>query len=149
MTLAEAYDAIMERFWTDWQALAPAQNGGSLPQVRWQGDDDGALPPTTDAWAMVTIAHGLSGQATLGKVGERMFERTGTVTVQVFTPLSRGQGLTQAQALASIARDAFEGKTAGPNGEIWFRDAAATEVGPDGAWYQMNASAFFIYDELK
>jgi hypothetical protein len=70
------------------------------------------------------------------------------VIVQVFAPLTAGEGLTQAEALAIIARDAFEGKTAGA-GQVWFRNVAINEIGPDGPWFQINVSADFLYDETK
>ena len=149
MIFSDARNAMFERFWTDWQALAPAQNDGVVPEVRWQGDDSGTKPDASAAWARITINHATAGQETLGTVGNRCFERNGTVIIQVFAPLSRGEGLTQAEALAMIAQNAFEGKTAGPGGEIWFRDVVINEIGPDAAWFQINVSATFTYDELK
>lgn len=150
ITYNAARDAINLQFYTDWQALAPAQNNSVEPPVRWMGDDSGNNPDPAQPWAWITILHGPSFQDTLGPdaAGGRSFQRTGTVTIQIFAPLSRGQGLTQAEALAIIARNAFEGRTAG-SGEIWFRNVAIQEVGADGAWFQVNVVADFLYDELK
>jgi len=150
LTLSEARDAINAKFYTAWQALAPAQNGGVEPVVRWQGEDSGDKPDSTQPWARVTILHATSGQDTLGPAGAgRSFERTGTVIINVFAPLSRGQGLTQAEALAIIAQNAFEGQTAGAGDCIWFRNVTINEIGPDGAWFQINVTADFLYPENK
>jgi hypothetical protein len=148
-TLSDARNQMFERFWTDWQANTPAVNSGVVPEVRWQGDDSGDKPDASAAWARIGILHATAGQETFGTVGNRCFGRTGQVIIQIFAPLSRGEGLTQAEALAMIAQNAFEGKTAGPGGEIWFRDVVINEIGPDAAWFQFNVTATFNYDELK
>lgn len=150
LTFSEARDAMFSRFYTDWQALAPAQNDGTLPAVDWQGDDEGFAPDNSQPWARAVILHGPSSQDVLGAAGAgRSFERNGSVVIQIFAPLSRGQGLTQAEALAIIAQNAFEGKTAGAGGCIWFRNVSINEVGPDGGWFQINVNADFLYPETK
>ena len=149
LTLSEARDGLFERFNADWTAFASAVNGGLVPHVDWQGDDDGAKRDTSKPWARMSIFHGLSFQQTAGPVGGRIFQRNGNVLINIFAPLSNGQGLTQAEALATIAGNAFEGKTAGPGGCIWFRNVSIQEIGPDGAWFQFNINADFLYDELK
>ena len=149
ITHSQARDGLFERFNTDWTALAGAQNNGVVPHVDWQGDDDGSKRDTSQPWARISIFHALSFQQTSGPVGGRIFQRTGSIIVNVFAPLSSGEGLTQAEALATIAQNAFEGKTAGPGGCIWFRNVSINEIGPDGAWFQFNITADFLYDELK
>lgn len=149
MNHTEASDAILAAFAAYWSANAPAQNGGVEPEVRWPGVDEGELPDGSVAWCRVTLRHFPAGQRTLGPIGARRFARNGVVTVQVFAPLLAGRGDTQAQALAIIARDAFEGKTAGAGEGVWFRATQVREVGPDRAWFQMNATADFEYDEIK
>jgi hypothetical protein len=150
VTLTQARDAIMQAFYNDWNALAGAANGGVVPPVDWQGDDSSSKPDVSNPWARISIFHGISTQDTIGVPGAgRSFERTGTIIINVFTPLSSGQGLTQAEALATIARNAFEGKTAGPNDEIWFRNVSVNEIGPDGGWFQININADFLYPESK
>ena len=150
LTLSQARDAINQKFWDDWNSLAGAQNGGTVPLVRWQGEDDGDKPPATSPWARVTILHATSSQDVLGVAGGgRSFERTGSVIINIFAPLSGGQGLTQAEALAIIAQNAFEGQTAGAGDCIWFRNVTVNEIGPDGAWFQFNVTADFLYPENK
>jgi hypothetical protein len=69
------------------------------------------------------------------------------VTVQVF--VRRGDGVTLARRLGKIAVNAFEGKTAGPEEQVCFRDVRMTEVGPTDKWFQLNVVAEFRYDTLK
>ena len=63
--------------------------------------------------------------------------------VQCFGPLANG-GLTLAEALAKVAREAFEGSVS-PGG-IWFRKCRVNEIGPDANWFQVNMVADFEYD---
>lgn len=145
-TFTTARDAIQGLFWAAWQLLAPAQNGGALPEVQWQGVEEEPADATAP-FARVTIRHGTSRQSTFGHTGARRFVRPGIVTVQVFSPISRGGGLTLAQNLAIIARDAFEG--VGTADGIWFRNVRIQEIGLSGAWFQMNVTAEFEYDEMR
>lgn len=141
-----ARDEIQGLFWAAWQALAPAANGGQLPAVQWQGVE--ADPPAADKpFARVTVRHGTGRQGTFGQTGARRFVRPGIVTVQVFAPISKGGGLTLAQTLAIIARNAYEG--VGTASGIWFRNARTQEIGVSGAWFQINVTLDFEYEEMR
>ncbi len=144
-----ARDEIQALFLAAWNASAAAANGGTLPKVYWQWVEvrDSDKPKGTEAWARVTVAHNEGGQATFGTPGNRMFERAGIVTVQVFTPQKSDQGGTRLEALGVIARDAFEGKATA--GDVWFRNVRLQEASPDEPWWQLNVTAEFSYDELK
>jgi hypothetical protein len=148
-TITEARDDIMAAFRVEWNSRAAAANGGTLPKVIWQRvEPSGAQKPKgTEAWARITVEHNEGGQATFGGPGNRLFDREGIVTVQVFTPQKSDQGGTVLEALGAIARDAFEGRST-PSG-VWFRDVRLQEVGPDEPWWQLNVTAKFNYDELK
>lgn len=146
-TLAQAVDDINQMFLDAWNAGTPAVNGGVVPEIRWFATEEGAIPSSTVPWARVTATHNDSVQRSLGGPGQRRFERRGIVTVQIFTPRGRGQGLSLAQQLATIARDAFEGK-ASPNG-VWFQRVVVKDIGIDGPWEQTNVVATFLHDEIK
>lgn len=145
-TLTQARDDINTRFQTDWNSLSTAV-AGYIPEVRWEGTEVGDLPNSSHAWARVSIKHTQSDQKSLGLPGTRRFERWGYVTVQVFTPLSRGQGLSLSEQLVTIARNAFEGQTT-PNA-VWFRKVTVKEIGVDGPWENTNVIASFCYDEIR
>lgn len=144
-----ARDEIQALFLTAWNAAAAAANGGTLPKVYWQWVEvkDSDKPKGSEAWARVTVLHNEGGQATFGTPGNRVFEREGIVTVQVFTPQKLDQGGTRLEALGIIARNAFEGKATA--GDVWFRNVRLQEASPDEPWWQLNVLAEFSYDELK
>lgn len=145
-TLAGARDEINQMFVDAWNANTTAV-AGYIPEVRFAGTERGTLPAATVAWARLAIQHTMSEQVSVGAIGNRRFERRGLVTAQIFTPLSEGKGLSLAEGLATIARNAYEGKTS--PGAIWFINVSVKEVGVDEPWFQTNVSATFCYDEIK
>lgn len=139
-TAAEARVEIQTTVNVAWLADASSQN---LPLL-WE--DKPEAPPDSGAWARVTLRHATGRQATLrGATGERRFRRTGTLTVQIFTP--HGEGLTLNDTLSKIITDALEGVTTASG--VIFRDVRPNEIGPDGKWYQTNVLAGFEYDEVR
>lgn len=146
-TYPSAVDELLGLFKAHWDAETPALNGGSPVHVEWPGVDSGSPPPPDKPYARVRVRHTSSQQLTFGPVGSRRFNRPGFVTVQVFAPLTRGFGLTFAENLAIIARDAYEGR--GTASGIWFRRSTVQDIGEDGTWHQMNVVVEFEYDEMK
>lgn len=146
-TFDSARDEIFGLFRTYWSAQTPALNSGQAIRVEWPGVDSQTPPPADKPWARIIARHVTSRQATFGPSGERRFTRPGLVTVQIFTPVSAGGGLSLAEKCAIIARDAFEGR--GTASGIWFRNARIQEGGQDGTWQQMNVTVEFLYDELR
>lgn len=149
LTAAQARDEMSTRFYDDWRAKAPLAWNGGVPHVVWEGaqEADKKGPRTDRPWARVTVAHNVAPQRTFGEPGNRRFERLGLITVQLFVPLGMEDTVALAEALGTIARDAFEGRTT-PGG-VWFRNARLQEVGPDGPWWQLNIVTDFSYEELK
>lgn len=148
-----ARDYIQDQFWEYWQANAKQVNNGVLPEVEWANipreDSNGKpLKPLSEGnkpWARVTTRHNGGEQRAFGEPPNRRFRRMGVVIVQVFTPAGK-RGLVTGDRLGNVALDAFEGNM---SGDVWFKNATQTEVGIDGAWYQVNVSAEFEYDVTK
>lgn len=142
-TIAEARDEILTYFTTAWNTL------GTPPLLFY---DDKHLDPPDDApYARIQVEHNTFGQQTLGgKIsaggGGRRFNRSGLVTVQVFTP--SGDGLTSSDTLVDFVLDTLEGEETGSD-RIEFRDVRANEVGQDGPWHQTNIIAEFHYGRVK
>lgn len=136
-TFAVANDEILTLFKTAWDAI-----GHDAIYENVAGD-----PPTTAApWARVTVRHFPGGQASLSDdAGAKRWTRNGLITVQIFVPT--GEGKAEAYALAKVVADAYEGKRTPSN--VWFRNVRPNEIGPDGAWFQLNVLAEFTYDEVK
>lgn len=146
-TYQTARDEIFGLFKARWDALAPALNGGQVPRVEWQGRDPLSPPPPDQPFARVFVRHSASRQATFGATGQRRFTRVGVLTVQVYTPIAKTGGLSLAENLGIIARDAYEG--VGTNSGICFRNVSLREVGPAGAHYMFSLVADFEYDEIR
>lgn len=138
-TYAVARDEITRQVHSAWVTANP-----SYPMLF--DDRKGQKPATDIPWARLTVQHNRGDQEALANaIGRRLFSRDGLVIVQIFTPA--GEGLRTSDALAKVVSDALEGK-ATPNG-VWFRNVRLREVGPDGAFHQVNVIAEFVYSEAK
>ena len=146
-TFGEARDEIQALFKAAWDASAPAANGGVAVRVEWEGVSDGTQRDPAKPFAAIYVKHIPGGQATFGRAGQRRFRRRGLVNVQVYAPLNNRVGLSLAENLAIIARDAYEG--VGTSSGIWFRNTYITESGTEKSWYRMDVFSSFEYDELK
>lgn len=146
-TIDVARDEVIGLIYEAWKADAITQD---LP-ILFQ--DVAAEPPTTadgdgnpTAWARVVMLHTGGGQSSLANhQGRRRYTRRGFVSVSVFTPTSTG--LSMSGSIAMILLNALEGVSTPSS--VWFRNVRISEVGADGAWYQMNVLADFNYDEVK
>lgn len=133
LTPTEARDEILELFRAAWAAHAGA------PQVfYWDTPHD---PPRSTPFARVTLRHATGNN---DAIGNRLFERMGTVTVQIFTTF--GTGLQESDVLSKVAMDAYQGKST-PGG-AWFRNVRLNEIGQDGEFFQVQVLADFTYCEV-
>ena len=133
-TLNQAREAIYDEFVTDWGSTSPLTL-----------DNEKVDPPTTE-WVRLSVRHTASTQDTLGAPGNRRFERIGSAFVQIFVPTD--QGTLRADELATIAREAFEGKSL-TGTTIRFLDVIVREAGVDGQFYAVVVEATFEYDETR
>ncbi len=143
-TLTEARNEIHQAFQDVWDADSPALNGGVAPPISY--DAVAFDTPTAATWARIRIRHEQGEQATLGGPATRRFNKTGTVIVSIFTPISVTLDTSQAEALALLAKTAFEGK-ATPS-QVWFRDVSINEIGVEESWFQIDVIATFNYDDF-
>ena len=140
-TPTQARDEVLTKFKEAWEADATSAD---VPILY---NDVAQDVPDSGSWARVTVRHLDGYQATLaGAVGVRRFRHEGVVTVQIFTPFS--DGLVESDALAEIAKNAFEGEVTTP-GRVIFRRVRLNEVGQTGQWFQVNVLANFEYDEIR
>lgn len=137
LTYAQARDEITKAFADAWGVTG-------LPVA--YTDRPFTEPANGGAWARFAVQHNSGQQESIGgPLGGSRYVRGGLALVQIFA--ETGKGLSQADELAKVAADAFEGKST-PGG-VWFRRVRMREVGPDRAWYQVNVTAEFVYDEAK
>jgi len=110
-------------------------------------DGEAFSPPAGAPFVRLAVRHTGSQQESLGDVGNRKFNRVGSVFVQVFAP--KDQGARVADQLAHAARAILEG-THFSGSDIRIFAAATRELGPDeDGYYQVNVEAAFDYTERK
>lgn len=128
----------------DMQAMVLAAWTPTGHKIFWEAVEADRETDDT-AWAVSTIRHVTGRQETLGGIGNRAFQRTGIIFLQIFTRV--GNGLHESYQLAKVMADGFEGKSS-PNG-VWFRNVRINEVGKDGTFSQTNVTIEFQYNERK
>lgn len=134
-TTNQARERVYSQFLAGWGVLSPVTF-----------DNEAYTPPSGARWVRLVMRHTVGLQETLGAPGLRRFERRGNVIVQCFVPLNAG--VAAADELATAARTVFEGKTLGTEA-VHFFGVSTREIGNDGAWYQINVEASFLYHETK
>lgn len=138
VTLVNARETLYQRFVTAWGATSA-----------FTFDNEDFTPPVDTPWVRFSVRHVGSTLELIGGTGAggfNTYQRIGFALIQVFVPVN--DGLREADTLAQAARAIFEGTTLSGN-TIRFNNVVIREIGPDGAWYQINVEAAFQYDERK
>ena len=151
LSYEQAVDELVRLFNERWNALTPAVLGRDEPApVQWPGNP-AVGPSVVQPFGRFMYRHLPDPRHTLAPAGSRRFTRSGYVLVQCFGPIADPNwttpGLSLAEKLAIIARDAYEGR--GTKDGLWFRNASIAEVGADKVYYQQHARIDFTYDERK
>lgn len=132
-----------------WLAICQTIYGGTRP-IRWSSVPNSydQLPASNTAWARVTVKHihNAQTQSSLSAANSLIkWQRSGTLTVQCFAPLTEPDAYGRAEQMACYIRDVLQRiQTC-----IRFRRCEAIEVGIDDGWFVFNVNATFQYDELK
>lgn len=136
MKTEDAIDIILQIFKDAWDPTG---------YLAIYDDQTGEIPTSETPWARATIKHATGGQSSLsGSSGTKRFTETGTVFVQVFTPV--GDGSTACYQLATLVRDGYRDAR---DPQVWFKNVLLNEVGISGAFRQINVQATFSYDEVR
>lgn len=142
-----ARDEMFDLLNVKWLADTPAITGGSAPPIEWQDIALEDVPPARGLWAKASLVHLDSKQSSFGgPAGPRRFTRPGVVIVEIFAPLTLGNGVTLVEQLAIVAREAFEGVST-PSG-VWFRGTRIRELANDRVWCKRLVTIEFSYDEF-
>lgn len=148
-TMTAAVDTLLGLIKTAWDANAGTAVGGSTPALVFEATEKDMIPhpsTLTAPWGRVAIRHGGSKQTSMGPVGRRRFERTGTLWVQCYIPWKEGADLSTAEALALVARNGYEGVS---TDNVTLRAVALQERGRDGNFYRWDVLAQFTWYEIK
>ena len=92
----------------------------------------------------MSVRHAVSQQVSLGGLGNRKFDRTGLILIQVFGQLDRGT--KEVDDLVEKALAIYEGKTVDL---IRFMSATPREVGPLDGWLLTSVDIAFEWTEKK
>lgn len=95
-------------------------------------------------WVRLTVRNTNRLQETLGKSGNRRFQGSGSILVQVYTEANAG--VQQSDTLAQEVISVLEAQSL--SGVDTFA-AVPRETGPDGKWYQTVVEIEFDYFEIK
>lgn len=132
---AGAREELFTAFGTFWAGRTPIawQNVPFDPSDLTDSEKD-------DGWVRVTLLHAGGDIAALGTT---FFRRTGQIIVQCFAEVGRGMdhAYTLAEAVASFYQT--------HRGNVRIRQPSIVDIGPEGAWYQLNVSGEFSYDHVQ
>ena len=134
MTPNEFRALVYNSFITGWGTRSPF----TFDNEQWD-------PPEGQNWVRLTVRHGNRRQKTLGRTGNRKFERDARVLLQIFTLPNKG--LTSADDLAQAFFEIFEGSNLG--NEVFAGETDYRERGTAEGWAMAIASADFTYDEIR
>ena len=105
-----------------------------------QVPDDGDL-----TWVRISVKHRAGERSSLGRADKKgKHTQTGFVFVEIYTP--REDGLVNSDVLSAAFAESIRTST---DGDIWYKDVAATEVGEDGNWFRVDVIAEFEYDLIQ
>lgn len=142
-------DEIATLFQTAWQANT-VSIVGYVPEIQWQGVQTRNQPDGSKYWVRFSKQTVIEQQVTLstceGLPGQRKYEASGLVFIQIFCPKSDSQAFDLGQQLATVARNAFRGKVT--PGRIWFRNVRINELEPEELYQRFNVVSEYEYNEL-
>lgn len=102
--------------------------------------------PAGGSWARFS-ARVTSATPTLpGPTGTRLWETTGTLLVEIFTP--RGEGSNLSHQYGTMVVEALRGLRTSPGG-VLVKDPHVQPGGTDGDWSRLNVLADISYDEVQ
>lgn len=133
-----------------WAAGATAI-AGYVPDIRFQGVEEAALPGADKFWARCS-----TNNVTTNQVGHAMpeagvsdvvYRTVGFITLQVFAPMKGADSYAKGELLSSLGQRMFMASETG--GAVWFRNPRIRELDNDGTWYRWNVIADYQFDQTK
>jgi hypothetical protein len=133
-----------------WQAQTNAIIG-YIPEVRWQGMQESAIPASSKFWMRVSTK-GVSNRQrgfSMPDNGQShaIFDNIGFITLQIFAPMTSPTGYAKGELLSAKGQCMFMATETG--GAIWFRNPRIIELDNDGTWYRWNVVADYQFSQRK
>lgn len=135
---------------TIWQDRAGAI-AGYIPEIRWQGVEEGALPGTDKFWMRVS-----TNNVTTNQVGHRtvepgvsdvVYRTVGFIVLQIFAPMKGADSYAKGELLSELGQAMFMARET--PGSVWFRNPRIREIDNDGTWYRWNVIADYQFDQIR
>jgi hypothetical protein len=122
-----------------------------LPEIRWQGLEEGSLPGTGRYWMRASTQNVITTQAahaiTEVGVSDVIYRTVGFVTLQVFAPMSVRGSYEKGELLSDIGQRMFMAtETASA---VWFRNPRIRELANDGSWHRWNVISDYEFDQSR
>lgn len=135
-SINEARTAVYDRA----LALFPA----AAPGTPLTFENEKFEPPEGQPWVRLTVRNIQAVQRTLGRPGNRRFQRDAMMLAQVFVP--GDTGTKESDSLTEALRGIFEGVSFDG---LDFRAVSTREVGVDNGWHSTLVEGPFDYEETK
>jgi hypothetical protein len=151
LTPQEARKEMFAKVDRCWKARAPAIVD-PIPEIRWQGVEEGALPGANKYWMrvgtqMVTTVQSGHQSAEADVADDVVYDTYGFITLQMFAPM-KGKGTwDKGELLSQVGQRMFMASETG--GGVWFRNPRIVEVKNDGTWYRWNVIADYQFSQVK
>jgi hypothetical protein len=141
MKLIDARKAITSRYLTEFALLYPA-----IPIfIDNKGDSSKGTADKGDSWVRITVISTSPNGQTLGKPGNRKYNKLGFINCQIFTSIN--QGTNANDEMADASKELFEGVSFAS--KLWCYDGRVETIGSDGEFWQQNAINVFEYEYTR
>ena len=103
-------------------------------------------PPAIPApWVRLSVIFNDGAQTSLGRVGNRKFQKSGFVNVQVFTPVNKGTDRNDdiAQSVSAF----LDGVDLGHG--LWLYNGSIKTIGDKDDYYQQNVVVEFNFEDIR
>lgn len=142
-------DAIDELFGSVKQVFDASTSFISyIPDLRWPGNPIGGKPDDSKVWGRASQQHVVDQQASLSSAsGKTLYEATGLLYVQIFTPRNRPESPELGRKLAVALQTKFRAQS--DSGELWYRNGRILDLPEVAKNYRINFVVEFKYKTLK
>jgi hypothetical protein len=125
---------------------------GYVPEIRWQGVEEGALPGADKFWmraSTTTVTTRQSGHMSPDAPDGSpvVYDTYGFITLQVFAPMKGKDTWSKGELLSELGQRMFMASETG--GGVWFRNPRIRELNNDGTWYRWNVLADYQFSHTK
>lgn len=141
-TYLGAYDAVTAELRTYWAAHAAAIVG-SVPEIRFYGNEVGATPVTY--FIRFVMQPVLDKQSSFRQANGKRYRADGIVYLQVFGPRDDRTAYAKTRALAALLQKRFRNAI----DCVSFINVRINDAPPEQSFWRQNVIAEYWYDEIQ